>query len=34
MNVGIPELFMLGCRCLIVLILAMIGIMAVLRPRH
>jgi len=34
MNVGIPELFVLGCLCLIVLILATIVVMAVLRPRH
>ncbi len=34
MNVGIPELFVPGCLCLIVLILAAIVVMAILRPRQ
>ena len=33
MNFGIPELFVLGCLCLIVLILAVIVVMAILRRR-
>ncbi len=34
MTFGIPELFVLGCLCLIVLILATIVVMAILRPQQ
>ncbi len=32
-GIGIPELFVPGCLCLIVLIAAAIVVMAILRPR-